>query len=68
MNPLVMCTAVALNIFSYPAGATVVGQVPAYREVMLMDGSPMRDWGWVKYEYLGYCPSAAPPPAEEPAS
>jgi hypothetical protein len=64
-----MCTAVALNIFSMPAGNTVVGQVPAYKEVYLMDSSLMRDWvfigkpeangvsprGWVKYEYLGYC-------------
>jgi hypothetical protein len=80
MNSLLMCTAVALNIFSYPAGSTVVGQVPAYREVYLMDGSLMRDWvfvgkpgpdgvsprGWVKYEYLGYCQQQPEP--EEPAS
>ena len=70
MNTLFMCAAVALNIFSYPAGSTKVGEVPAGREVYLMDGSLMRDWvfigkpgpdgisprGWVKYEYLGYCP------------
>ena len=70
MNTLFMCAAVALNIFSMPAGNTVVGQVPAGREVYLMDGSLMRDWvfigkpeaqgvtprGWVKYEFLGYSP------------
>jgi hypothetical protein len=33
MNNLIMCTAVALNIFSAPAGSTVVGQVPAYKAV-----------------------------------
>jgi hypothetical protein len=71
-----MCTAMALNIFSYPAGSTIVGQVPAYREVYLMDGSLMRDYvfigkpgrdgvsprGWVFYSGLGQCV------AEEPAS
>ena len=71
MNGLIMCTAVALNIFSMPAGNTVVGTVPAYKAVMLMDGSLLRDWvfigkpgpdgisprGWVKYEYLGQCPN-----------
>lgn len=69
MGNLIYCTAVALNIFSMPAGTTVVGQVPAYKAVYLMDGSLMRDWvfigkpgpdgvsprGWVKYEYLGPC-------------
>jgi hypothetical protein len=70
MNPLILCTAVALNIFSAPAGNTVVGEVPAYQRVYLMDGSLMRDWvfigkpsdggvsprGWVIYSGLGYCP------------
>ena len=72
MNGIIMCTAVALNIFSMPAGNTVVGQVPYGKAVSIMDGSLMRDWvfigkpdpqggiasprGWVKYEYLGYCP------------
>jgi hypothetical protein len=69
MNSLIMCTAVALNIFSMPAGNTVVGQVPAYRPLYLMDGSLMRDWvfigkpgpdgvsprGWVIYSALGEC-------------
>jgi hypothetical protein len=82
MNPMIFCTTVALNIFSYPAGSTVVGQVPAHREVYLMDGSLMRDFvfvgkpgpdgvsprGWVKYQYLGTCPHAPPPEPEEPAS
>jgi hypothetical protein len=83
MNTLILCTTVALNIFSYPAGNTVVGQVPAHREVYLMDGSLMRDFvfvgkpgpdgisprGWVIYSGLGQCPSAPlPPESEEPAS
>ena len=38
MNSLIMCSAVALNIFSVPAGNTVVGEVPAYQRVYLMDG------------------------------
>ena len=69
MNPLIMCTAMALNIFSFPAGSTVVGEVPAHKAVYLMDGSLMRDWvfvgkpdqngvsprGWVIYAGLGQC-------------
>ena len=69
MNPLILCTAVALNIFSAPAGSTVVGEVPAYQRVYLMDGSLLRDWvfigkpgesgvtprGWVIYTGLGQC-------------
>jgi hypothetical protein len=69
MNNLIMCTAVALNIFSAPAGNTVVGEVPAYQRVYLMDGSLLRDWvfigkpnqdgvsprGWVSFAYLTPC-------------
>ena len=69
MNGLIMCSAVALNIFTAPAGNTVAGEVPAYQRVYLMDGSLLRDWvfigkpgpdgvsprGWVKYEYLTPC-------------
>jgi hypothetical protein len=69
MNSLILCTAATLNIFSAPAGNTVVGEVPAYQRVMLMDGSLMRDWvfigkpsmdgvsprGWVIYSGLGQC-------------
>jgi hypothetical protein len=65
MNGLIMCSAVALNIFSAPAG----GEVPAYQRVYLMDGSLLRDWvfigkpgengvsprGWVIYAGLGQC-------------
>ena len=68
MNGLVMCTAVALNIYTAPAGV-VIGEVPAYQQVYLMDGSLMRDWvfigkpgengvsprGWVVYAGLGQC-------------
>ena len=64
MNSLILCTAATLNIFSAPAGNTVVGEVPAYQRVYLMEGSLMRDWvfigkpgengvsprGWVIYE------------------
>jgi hypothetical protein len=70
MNSLIMCSAVALNIFSAPAGSTVVGEVPAYKQVYLMDASLLRDWvfigkpgpdgisprGWVQYAGLGQCP------------
>ena len=69
MNSFIMCSAVALNIFSAPGGSTVVGKVPAYQRVYLMDGSLMRDWvfigepvpdgvsprGWVIYSALGQC-------------
>jgi hypothetical protein len=44
VNGLIMCSLVALNIFSAPAGNTVVGEVPAYQRVYLMDGSLLRDW------------------------
>ena len=47
MNGLIMCSLVALNIFSAPAGNTVVGEVPAYQRVYLMDGSLLRDWVFV---------------------
>ena len=70
MNPLIMCTAMALNIFTAPAGSTIVGQVPQYASVYLLDGSLLRDWvfigkperdgisprGWVQYAGLGQCP------------
>ena len=66
MNGLIMCSLVALDIFSAPAGNMVVGEVPAYQ---LMDGSLLRDWvfigkpgengvsprGWVIYAGLGQC-------------
>ena len=69
MNGLMLCTVVALNIFSQPSGNQVVGQVPAYQRVYLMDGSLLRDWvfigkpgpdgvsprGWVAYAGLGGC-------------
>jgi hypothetical protein len=73
MKTVTACTIVALNIFSMPAGNTVVGRLPAGHRVFLMDGSLMRDWvfigkwdaqngvsprGWVKYEYLGQCSTA----------
>ena len=71
MNGLIMCTAVAMNIFSVPAGSIAVGEVPAYKAVQIMDSSIMRDWvyvgkpdpsealpsprGWVIYAGLGQC-------------
>ena len=47
MNGLIMCSADFLNIFSAPAGNTVVGEVPAYQRVYLMDGSLLRDWVFI---------------------
>ena len=69
MNPLILCTTAALNIFSFPAGSQVVGQVPPDKPVYLMDGSLFHDWvfvgkpgpdgvsprGWVLYAYLRDC-------------
>jgi hypothetical protein len=69
MNAIFLCTAVALNIFSMPGGSQVVGTVPAYKQVQLMDGSILRDYvfigkpgsdgvsprGWVSYSGLGSC-------------
>ena len=45
MNTLIMCSAVALNIFSAPAGNQVVGTVPVNKEVQLMDASTFRGLG-----------------------
>lgn len=72
MNTIIMCTAVALNMFTLPAGNHDVGVVPAGKPVMVLEGSLMRDWvfigkpegpngdwsprGWVLYSGLGYCP------------
>jgi hypothetical protein len=80
MNGLLLCTTMAMNIFALPAGNTVVGQVPPYRAVYLMDGSLLRDWvfigkpgpdgvsprGWVRYEFLGFCPHVADATEPEP--
>jgi hypothetical protein len=69
MNTLILCTAATLNIFTMPAGNQVVGEVPAYQRVYLMDGSLLRDWvfigkpgesgvsprGWVTYAGLSEC-------------
>ena len=70
MNSLILCTAATLNISSAPAGNTVVGEVPAYQRVYLMEGSLMRSgvfmWkpgrerrcsprSWVIYAGLGQC-------------
>jgi hypothetical protein len=76
MNALILCTAAALNIFSMPAGNIVVGQVPAYKAVQILDSSMLRDWvfigkpepggglpsprGWIMYAYLGQCPLQQP--------
>jgi hypothetical protein len=83
MNPLYMCAAITLNIYTAPAANTVVAQVPQAAPVYLMEGSLLRDWvfigkptpdgisprGWVVYSGLSQCPSAPPPPEpEEPAS
>mgnify|MGYP001614387275 FL=1 len=73
VNPLVMCTAAVLNIFSMPAGNVSVGQAPYGVPVQILDTSTLRDWvfigkpgpggalpsprGWVLYSALGYCPA-----------
>ncbi len=72
MNPLIMCTAAVLNIFSLPAGSISVGQAPYGVAVQILDRSILGDWvfvgkpdrggalpsprGWVLYSALGYCP------------
>ena len=43
LNPLHRSN--TLNVFSAPAGNTVVGEVPAYERVYLMDGGLLRDSG-----------------------
>jgi hypothetical protein len=69
MNSLILCTAVSLNIFALPAGNQVMGTVPAYKAVQIMDVSPLRDYvfigkpgpdgvsprGWVTYQGLAVC-------------
>ena len=71
MNPIIMCTAAVLNIFSMPAGSIAVGQAPYGVPVQIMDRSTLGDWvfvgkpdprgslpsprGWVLYSALGYC-------------
>ena len=76
MNGIFLCTAIALNIFSMPAGNTVVGQVPYGKAVQIQDTSLMRDWVFIgkpgdvpKPPWLGslglrYCPNV--PNAPEP--
>lgn len=65
----ILCTAVALSIYSSVGGGQAVGTVPANKEVQLMEGSLMRDWvfvgkpgpdgvsprGWVIYAGLRSC-------------
>jgi hypothetical protein len=59
MNPIILCTATAINIMSLPAGNTVVGVTALGERVQLQDGSLFRDWvfigdpGWDKGVYLG---------------
>jgi len=67
MTPIIFCTAVAMNIYSLPAGNTVVGTTALGEQVQLQDGSLLRDWvfisnprdrggplsrGWVLYSNL----------------
>ena len=68
MNTLILCTAVAMNIFSSPGGQNV-GLVPAYQHVQIDDVSLLRDFvfvskpgpggssprGWIQYGGLGQC-------------
>ena len=43
MNGLITCILIALDVFSAPACNMVVGEVPVYQRVYLMDGSLLRD-------------------------
>ena len=45
MNPIILCTATAMNIFSMPAGNTVVGTTALGEQVQLQDGSLFRRLG-----------------------
>ena len=47
MNAIIFCTAVAMNIFSMPAGSMVVGQTFLGERVQIQDTSLMRDWVFV---------------------
>jgi hypothetical protein len=47
MNPIILCTAVAMNIYSLPVGNTVVGVTTLGEQVQLQDGSLFRDWVFV---------------------
>jgi hypothetical protein len=41
---IILCTVVALQIFSAPAGPIIVGDVPPNEPVQIQDTSMMRDW------------------------
>jgi hypothetical protein len=84
MTASILCTIVAMQIFSLPGGPIVVGDVPSHAPVQIQDTSLLRDWvfigkpgpegvsprGWIMYAYLGQCPLQAPPgpPQEEGGS
>jgi hypothetical protein len=59
MTPVIICTGIAMNIYSLPAGNTVVGVTSLGEQVQLQDGSLFRDWvfigdpGWSNGVYLG---------------
>ena len=47
MNAIIFCTAVAMNIFSMPAGNTIVGGTFLGERVQIQDTSLMRDWVFI---------------------
>jgi hypothetical protein len=60
MTPIILCTAVAMNIYSMPAGSHIVGITSPGERVQLQDRSLLGDWvyigdpGWSdKGVYLG---------------
>ena len=60
MNTIVLCTTIAMNIFSLPAGNHVVGTTMLGDTVVLQDRSFLGDWVFIgsasydsKYNYQG---------------
>ena len=59
MNAIILCSAIAMNIFSMPAGNVVVGQTTLGQWVQVQDTSTLRDYvfvgepGWDKTGYIG---------------
>ena len=59
MNAIIFCTTVAMNIFSMPAGNTVVGTTFLGERLQIQDTSALRDYvfvgepGWDTHGYAG---------------
>ena len=44
---IMLCTIVAMHIFSLPGGPIVVGEVPPNQPVQVQDVSLLRDWAFI---------------------